>query len=138
MLWAPTTLYFVIFQYITGQPAAQSLGSYLGSYFMLVLMGAFYLSLGCLASVITRNQIIAAIIALVLVVLMFFTGVIASRTGTATQAFRDFIAYFSSYEHLASYSRGLIDTRPIVYYLSMTILLQFLTFHIFQFRKWKA
>lgn len=138
VLWAPTTLYFVIFQYVTGQPAAASMGSYLGSYFMLVLMGGFYLSLGCLASVITRNQIIAAIIALVLVVLMFFTGVIASRTGTATQAFRDFVAYFSSYEHLASYSRGLIDTRPIVYYLSMTILLQFLTFHIFQFRKWKA
>ena len=138
VLWAPTTLYFVIFQYVTGQTAAASLGSYLGSYGMLILMGAFYLSLGCLASVITRNQIIAAIIALVLVVLMFFTGVIASRTGTATQAFRDFVAYFSSYEHLAGYSRGLIDTRPVVYYLSLTILIQFLTFHIFQFRKWKA
>ena len=73
-----------------------------------------------------------------LVVLVFFTGVIASRTGTATQAFRDFVTYFSSYEHLSGYARGLIDTRPIVYYLSMTILLQFLTFHIFQFRKWKA
>lgn len=138
VLWAPTTLYFVIFQYVSGQPAAASLGSYLGSYGMLVLMGAFYLSLGCLASVVTRNQIIAAVISLVLVTLMFFTGVIASRTGTATQAFRDFVAYFSSYEHLFNYSRGLIDTRPIVFYLSLTVLLQFLTFHIFQFRKWKA
>ena len=138
VLWAPTTLYFVVFQYVTGQPAAQSVGSFIGAYAMLLLMGAFYVSLGCLASVITRNQIIAAIIALVLVVIVFFTGVIATRTGTATQAFRDFVAYFSSYEHLSGYSRGLIDTRPIVYYLSMTFLLQFLTFHIFQFRKWKA
>ena len=138
VLWAPTTLLFVIFQYVAGQPAASSLGSFIGSYVMVLLMGSFYVSLGCLASVVTRNQIIAAIIALVLVVLVFFTGVIASRTGTATQAFRDFVAYFSSYEHLASYSRGLIDTRPIVYYVSMTVLLQFLTFHIFQFRKWKA
>ena len=138
VLWAPTTLYFAIFQYVTGQPAAQSVGSFVGSYAMLLLMGAFYVSLGCLASVITRNQIIAAIIALVLVVMVFFTGVIATRTGTATQAFRDFVAYFSSYEHLSGYSRGLIDTRPIVYYLSMTALLQFLTYHIFQFRKWKA
>ena len=138
VLWAPTTLYFVIFQYVTGQPAAQSMGSFIGSYAMLLLMGAFYVSLGCLGSVITRNQIIAAIITLVLVVMVFFTGVIATRTGTATQAFRDFVAYFSSYEHLAGYSRGLIDTRPIVYYLSMTVFLQFLTFHIFQFRKWKA
>ena len=138
VLWAPTTLYFLIFQYITGQPAAASVGSFVGAYGMLLLMGSFYVSLGCLASVITRNQIIAAVISLVLVVLVFFTGVIASRTGTATQAFRDFVTYFSSYEHLSSYARGLIDTRPIVYYLSMTIFLQFLTFHIFQFRKWKA
>ena len=138
VLWAPTTIYFVIFQSIAHQPAAASLGSFLGAYGMLLLMGSFYVSLGCLASVITRNQIVAAVICLVLVVLVFFTGVIASRTGTATQAFRDFVTYFSSYEHLSSYARGLIDTRPVVYYLSMTIFLQFLTFHIFQFRKWKA
>ena len=74
VLWAPTTLYFVIFQYVTGHPAAQSLGSFIGSYSMLLLMGAFYVSLGCLASVITRNQIIAAIIALVLVVMVDQVG----------------------------------------------------------------
>src|SRR5687768_11853198 len=58
-LWIPTLLYFVIFQWITGQPAANSLGAYLGSYLMLLLLGMFYTSIGCLASVLTKNQIVA-------------------------------------------------------------------------------
>src|SRR5438552_13990908 len=52
ILWLPTVLYFIIFQRITGKPAATSSGAYWGSYFMLLLIGMFYLSIGCLASVV--------------------------------------------------------------------------------------
>ena len=62
VLWIPTLLYFVIFQLVTHQPAATSSGAYLGSYLMLLLLGMFYISVGCLASVMTKNQIVAAII----------------------------------------------------------------------------
>src|SRR5215216_2913501 len=62
VLWIPTLLYFAIFQKVTGQPAANSLGAYLGTCMMLLLLGMFYLSVGCLASVLTKNQIVAAII----------------------------------------------------------------------------
>src|SRR5205814_5314342 len=62
ILWPPTLLYFWVFQAITHQPAANSIGAYLGAYLMLLLLGMFYLSVGCLASVLTKNQIVAAII----------------------------------------------------------------------------
>src|ERR1700681_1291312 len=62
ILWLPTLLYFAVFQAITGQPAANSAGAYLGAYLMLLLLGMFYLSVGCLASVLTKNQIVAAVI----------------------------------------------------------------------------
>ena len=65
VLWAPTTLYFLLFSRVTKEHAADALGAFGGSYLLLLLMGAFYLSLGCLASVLTRNQIVAAIMALV-------------------------------------------------------------------------
>jgi len=58
LLWIPTLLYFWIFQKITQQPAANSSGAYWGSYLMLLLLGMFYLSVGCLASVVTKNQIV--------------------------------------------------------------------------------
>ena len=101
-------------------------------------MGAFYLSLGCLASVVTRNQIVAAIIATALVVLFFFVGIVAYAYGAASQEYRDLITSFASIIHMRNFSRGLIDTRPIVFYVTMTIFLQVLTFQIFQFRKWKS
>src|SRR5438128_9853541 len=61
ILWIPTLLYFAIFLKVTYQPAAHSAGAYFGSYLLLLLLGMFYLSIGCLTSVLTRNQIIAAI-----------------------------------------------------------------------------
>ena len=138
VLWVPTSLYFVIFKYVTRAQATDALGAFGGSYLLLLLMGAFYLSLGCLASVLTRNQIVAAIMALVFVVVMFFTGLFGYIFGTASQSFRDFISYFSSIDHMQHFTRGLIDTRAVVFYVTMTIFLQILTFQIFQFRKWKS
>src|SRR3979490_927695 len=71
VLWIPTLLYFAIFQKITHQPAANSTGAYWGAYLMLLLLGMFYLSIGCLASVVTKNQIVAAIISFSVITLFF-------------------------------------------------------------------
>src|SRR5436189_3903730 len=76
VLWIPTLLYFLIFQYITGQAAANSTGAYWGSYLMLWLLAIFYLSIGCFASVLTRNQIIAAVISFCAITMHFFSGLI--------------------------------------------------------------
>src|SRR5207249_9209362 len=72
VLWVPTLIYFAIFQYITHQTAAGSFGAYWGSYLMLLLLGMFYISIGCFASVLTRNQIIAAVISFCAITLHFF------------------------------------------------------------------
>src|SRR5438105_5815107 len=61
ILWLPTLLYFWVFQTVTHQPAAASRGAYFGAYLMLLLLGMFYLSIGCLASALTNNQIVAAV-----------------------------------------------------------------------------
>src|SRR5437879_7312142 len=76
VLWIPTLLYFLIFQYITGQSAAESAGAYWGSYLMLLLLVMFYISIGCFASVLTRNQIIAAVISFCVIMMYFFSGLI--------------------------------------------------------------
>jgi ABC-2 type transport system permease protein len=50
---------------------------------------------------------------------------------------RDWLGYVSAIEHMATYSRGIIDTRPVVLYLSMTALMLALTYQAFQSRKWR-
>ena len=137
VLWAPSLLYFVLFRWLTGQSAADAFGSYLGAYAMLILVGMFYLSIGCLASALTKNQIVAATIAFALISLMFFLSLLSFIFLTASSTLRELTYYFSTIEHMAEFSRGLFDTRPVVFYLSMTLFTLFLTFHVFQYRRWK-
>jgi ABC-2 type transport system permease protein len=138
VLWAPSVLYFVIFQWVTGQNAAGAIGSYLGAYSMIILIGLFYLSIGCLASALTQNQIVAAVMAFALICMMFFVSLLSFLFLNASPALRELTYYFSTIEHMADYSRGIFDTRPVVFYLSMTAFTLFLTFHIFQYRRWKT
>ncbi|MEP6937779.1 MAG: ABC transporter permease subunit [Chthoniobacterales bacterium] len=137
ILWIPTLLFFAIFQAITHQPAANSSGAYLGSYLMLLLLGMFYLSIGCLASVLTKNQIVAAIISFCVITLLFFLGLVSFILLDVSSTTRQLLGYFSAIEQMGTLSRGMIDTRPMVLYLSMTIVVLALTHQAFQSRKWR-
>ncbi|MDQ6625970.1 MAG: ABC transporter permease, partial [Verrucomicrobiota bacterium] len=137
VLWVPTLLYFLIFQAVTHQPAANSTGAYAGGYLMLLLLGMFYLSIGCLASVLTKNQIVAAIISFCAITLHFFSGLLSFIIQDVSSAMRQLLGYFSAIEQMGTLSRGEIDTRPIVLYVSMTIVMLALTHQAFQSRKWR-
>lgn len=138
VLWAPSVLYFVVFQWQTKQPAADAMGAFLGAYSLLVLVGMFYLSIGCLASALTSNQIVAAIVAFALIAMMFFLSLLSFLFLNLSPALREITYYFSTIDHMTEFSRGVFDTRPVVFYLSMTAFTLFLTYHIFQHRRWKA
>ena len=137
ILWMPTAVYFIIFRAITHQPAANSVGAYLGAYSMLLLLGMFYLSIGCFASVLTKNQIVAAIISFAAITLLFFLGLVSFILLDISSSTRQLLGYFSAIEQMGSLSRGEIDTRPIVLYLSMTVVMLTFTYQAFQSRKWR-
>ena len=137
VLWLPTLLYFAIFKFVTHQSAANSTGAYLGSYLMLLLLGMFYLSVGCFASVLTKNQIVAAIISFCAITLHFFSGLLSFLMSEVSSTTRQLLGYFSALEQMGTLSRGEIDTRPMVLYVSMTIVMLALTHQVFQSRKWR-
>ncbi len=137
VLWLPTLLYFAVFQKVTGQSAANSMGAYLGTYLMLLLLGMFYLSVGCLASVLTKNQIVAAIISFCTITLLFFLGLVSFIIQDVSSTTRQLLGYFSAIEQMGTLSRGEIDTRPMVLYISMTVVMLALTHQAFQSRKWR-
>jgi len=136
ILWVPSLLYFLVFERITGEQAAVAPGPYFGAYLMLLLVGMFYLSIGCLASALTRNQIIAGVLSFVVIALLFAVGVMSRFLLTYTSMMRDLVAYFSTVTHMIEFSEGILDTRPIVFYLSLTLFVLFLTYHVFQRRRW--
>jgi ABC-2 type transport system permease protein len=97
----------------------------------------FYISVGCFASVLTRNQIVAAVISFCANIILLFAGLLSYFVLHVTPAMRDFVGYFSAIEHMSTFSRGIIDTRPIVFYCTMTILMLVTTHQVFQSRKWR-
>lgn len=137
LLWLPLLLHLKIFTMVTGQPAPVETGHVLGAYYILLLMGAFFLAIGCFASTLTSSQIVAGIITIAFLVIIFFLGFVPYYTGEGFQA-NVLFQYVSIQEHLVNFAKGLVDTRPIVYYLSMTVFFLFLTHTTLDFRRWKA
>lgn len=138
ILYLPSVAYFVMFREIAGKDAANSFGAYAGSYGLLLLLGMFYISVGCVASVLTRNQIIAAVVAFTAVSFLFFVGLVSNLVMRFSPEIQDIFAYFSAIEHMDTFSKGIIDTRAIVWYLSMTFFMLFVAHQIFQSRKWRV
>jgi ABC-2 type transport system permease protein len=138
MLWLPSLLCFASFQYFTGHTAANAAGAYWGSYALLLMMGMFYISIGCLASALTKDQINAATISFTTITLLLFLPFLPDIMNITAPALKDIFTYFSAVQHMQDYSKGVIDSRPIVWYLTMTTLMTLLTLQVFQYRKWKA
>jgi ABC-2 type transport system permease protein len=137
-LWLPSLLYFVVFSWLGNRTAIGSAGQVLAPYLLLLVMGMFNVALGCLASAMTSNQIVAAMISLVLTIGYFFVTLINYVVNSSSPILREMTAYVAQLDHMDSFSRGVIDSRVLVFYPSMTLLLLAITFQIFQYRRWRA
>lgn len=139
VLWVPSVANFYIFQFISHGAADLPPGDMIGSYLIVFLMGLFYLAIGLFASALARNQIIAAILSLTMIVVHFLVLFFAvNLSGPRMADFADFFVQFAPSEHLSIFSSGLVDTRPIVYYLSLAGFFLALTHQVLEFRRWKT
>lgn len=138
VLMAPVFLFFVLFEKIVGEGAAFHSGAFWGSALGLLLIGLFQVALGIFSSAITANQLIAAMVTFVGTMLHYFLGYLHQFLDTPGSLWTSTLTYFSSIEHMNAFSDGLIDTRPLIYYPSLAILLLGLTHQVLDFRKWKA
>ncbi|HNR94556.1 MAG TPA: ABC transporter permease [Kiritimatiellia bacterium] len=134
IMWMPTLAYvYVLRRY--DPLMSVDLGPLAAGYLGALLLGAFYLSAGLLMSALTRNQIVAAMSAFAMVTLAFFAGFMPyiSRSETVRDAGRN----FSAVMHMMDFSRGMVDTRPAVLYLTGAAFLLFTTVKILEMKKWK-
>jgi len=138
VLWLPTLLYFVVFEQIVKTDAANAAGAYWGSYLMILLVGMLFISIGCFASVLTQNQMVAAVISFCVITVFFLGGLVSFFTPNISSEFRMLASYCSSLEHMGEFSKGMIDSRRFVFYGSGTVLMLLLTHRVFQYRRWKS
>ena len=136
ILWLPSLLNFVLFQMNSVDDHA-SIGSLAGSYTIIFLVGMFNIAIGCLASALTKNQLVAAMTCFTFCLLHFLLGFILQNL-SVPDVFRETVTHFSTQIHVRAFIDGLIDTRQIIYYTSFSILLLSITYHVLEFRKWKV
>ncbi len=136
IMWIPSWFQFQFYPWITKMPPAWNNGSIVGAYIILFLMGTFFVAIGCFASSLTSNSIVAAIVTLGLLVIHYFLGFVTTIWGENFVGASLFDA-ISSRQHVQDFTSGLLDTRVIVYYLSLTIFTVAMTFHALDYRRWR-
>jgi ABC-2 type transport system permease protein len=109
-------------------------GPVIAGYVGLLLMGGSYVAIGVMASSFTRNQIVAFIIAFALSFALFIFGQI---TQLAPEWLAPIISFLSMGKHFEPLSRGIIDSRDVVYYLSVTVVCLVIATVSLESRKWK-
>ncbi len=131
----PSLIYFISVYKLGNPPGNIDTGGTWGSYIGLFFLASVYVSIGVFASSITENQIIAFIVAMA-VSFLFFIGFESISTLGAFEKFDTLIISLGINDHYRAMSRGVIDTRDIIYFISIIVVFIFFTKIVLESRKW--
>ncbi len=118
------TIVYVYSIYQLGNPIGGiDFGSTIASYIGLLFLASSYASIGVFTSTLSKNQIIAFLLGLLITFLMYYGFDAVSNLFENSYT----VKLFGMNEHFKSLSRGVIDTRDILYFLSITVFFLFIT-----------
>jgi len=110
-------------------------GALIACYVGLLLMGSAFISFGLLASSWTSNQIIAAVISFGALLLFWMVGFSAYN---ASPEFAKILSHLSLLDHFDNFTKGVIESKDVIYYLNFTIFCLFLTLRSLESNKWRG
>jgi len=120
-----------VFAFAYGNP---ELAPWLTGYLGLFLMGALFIAIGLFFSSLTENQIVAAFLTVVTLLLLLVLNWVTSSGGGSWRAV---LGYLSFSGHFEDMTRGILDTKDIVYYLTFSFFGLFLAHSVIQSRRWR-
>lgn len=118
----PTLIYVYSIVQLGNPVGNLDIGSTIGSYIGLLFLASAYTAVGLFTSTLSNNQIVAFILSVIISFFLFY-GFEAMADLTNSEVLRN----FGMNEHFKSISRGVIDTRDIIYFVSITVFFLFLT-----------
>ncbi len=131
IMLVPTFLY-PLFVWFYAEP---DIGPILTGYLGLFLMGTAFIALGIMVSSATENQIIAAAISFGAILMFWLIGWSEAFVGPVLGKV---LSHISLLEHFETFSRGVIDTRDIIYYINFNILFLFMTMRSLESKRWRG
>ena len=131
----PTLIYYFSIHQLGITNGNIDTGAVIGSYIGLVLLTSAFTSIGLFTSSLSNNQIISFTIA-VFLCFFSFSGFDSISSIISLQQIGSFLTELGINQHYQSVSRGVLDTRDLIYFLSFTALFLFLSKTILGARKW--
>jgi len=131
-LWLPTFLYVVILKQNSTIDLLPVAAGYLG----VLVIGFLFLAVGTFTSTLTDNQLIAAIIAFALLIVLFSIGLVEQLL-VSSSILRDAVGHMNLWTHMDDYAKGIVDTRHLVYEVSVGLLFLFLATKSLEAKKWR-
>ena len=125
------TLYYTVLLFVFASPDP---GPIYSGYLGLILYGGAALAVGLLCSTLTSNQIVAAVVAMGILLVMFFADLASNNLGGLTSTI---IGELSIRSHFSDFVRGIVDTKDIIYFLSVIAFFLFLTIRALESRRWR-
>lgn len=133
---APTLIYFYTVYQLASPIGNVDTGGILGSYFGLIFLSAVFVSISLFTSSITRSQIVAFLGAAFICFATYYAIEGLSKLGTFYGKTDYLVAQLGLYAHYESIGRGIVDTRDVVYFLSLIALFTLFTRTTLASRKW--
>lgn len=131
IMLAGTVPYLIILEWFGTLEWGFVFSGYLG----ILLLGGAYIALGIFTSSLTENQLVAAVLSFGALLLIW---VFSWSKAVAGPLLGGFLTYISIITHLDSFTRGLIDTRDVIFYLSFIFFWLFLTLRFLNSRYWRG
>jgi ABC-2 type transport system permease protein len=126
------TLVYLVVMKMFGNP---DMGATLASYLGLLLLGASFLGFGLFTSSLTKNQVVAWMLATVpLMLLVWFAAFITTRT---EGWLRDVLQYINIERHLDTFNRGLVTIEGVVFFAATAALFVFLSVKVVESKRWR-
>lgn len=134
VMLAPTLLYVVMLR-IYSRPAFDY-GPIFSGYVGILLVGALFIAIGVFCSSLTRSQVVAAVAAAAILALITIVPWLLS-TKTAISAFWRKLADQMVFRRYTDFSRGILDTGHLVFFIAATVVFLFLSVKVLESRRWK-
>ncbi len=120
VLWLPTVVYPAILASYSAIDWHVVASSYLG----IALLGLPFMAIGLLTSALTRNQILAALLAFVVLAMLFAVPILENLV--LAQELKGVLSYMSLWDHMDDFAKGIVDTRHFVFHVSVAAFFLFL------------
>ncbi len=137
LMWGLTFIYVLVLRHFAGDATSLDLGPIASGYIGAWVTGQFLIAVGLLASSLTKNQVMAALMTFAFLFLFLIVLSIWMPHFFPSGDLNKVLQFLSYRAHMEDFARGIVDARPIIFYLTGSVLALFVTTRVVESRKWR-